>query len=65
MNKPTEGRHVPDPLSDRKAGGLLLAFLAVVILVLALATMPLPTDRPSTDEPRGTSQSRLVDTIDH
>ena len=64
LNKPTNGRHVPDPLSDRKARGLLLAFLAVVIVVLALATCR-SRRPPSTDEPRGTSPSRLVDTIDH
>ncbi|MGW4931009.1 hypothetical protein ACWEOH_17885 [Agromyces sp. NPDC004153] len=36
-------------ISDREAGGLLLAFLGAVILVLAVATMPLaPVDTTST-----------------
>ena len=62
MNTPTEGHHVPDRLSNRKAVGLLLAFLAVVVIfVLALAAMPVPSERTSTDERMDDSQSRLVD----
>lgn len=57
MNKPAEDHHVSDRLSNRKAGGLLLAFLAAVILVAAISTIPLtPTDRSSSDEPMGNSQ---------
>lgn len=57
MNKPTKDHHVPDRLSNRKAGGLLLAFLAAVILVAAIATIPLtPTDRSDTEAPMGNSQ---------
>lgn len=63
MSKPTEGHHVPDRLSDRQAGGLLLAFLVVVILVLALATMTVPTERSSTDEPDG-QRSASVGRVD-
>lgn len=42
--------HPGDPtnhVSDREAGGLLLAFLAAVVLVLAVATIPL---NPATEE---------------
>jgi len=60
LNTPTKGRHVADRLSDRKAAGLLLAFLAAVILVAALATVPLSeAERSSMNEPIGSSQSRL------
>ena len=37
MNELTEGHHT-GRLTDRAAGGLLLAFLATVIAVLAVAT---------------------------
>jgi hypothetical protein len=37
-------------VSDREAGGLLLAFLTVVLLVLAVATIPLgPAAEERTD----------------
>ena len=39
LNESTEGHHAPDPLSNRKAGALLLAFLAAVVVVLAVATI--------------------------
>ena len=35
---------VADHLSDRAAGGLLLAFLVAVIVVLAAGTLPLSPD---------------------
>ena len=38
LDEPTEG-HSPELLSNRKAGVLLLVFLASVILVLAVATV--------------------------
>ena len=63
LNKSAEDHHVPDRLSDREAGGLLLAFLTVVILVIALATILFPTERASTDEQMDSPQSRLVDSI--
>ena len=49
MSKPTEGPHSPDVLTDREAGGLILAFVAAVILVLTVATSltPMP-ENPST-----------------
>ena len=60
MNNSTEGHHRPDHLSNRKAGGLLLAFLAAVILV-ALATMALNrTEYPNTDETMDNSEPWLV-----
>jgi len=62
MSKPAESHRAPDHLSNRKAGGLLLAFLTVVFLV-ALATMLAPTERPSVDEPVGSSQPWLLDSI--
>jgi len=43
LNEPMQGQHPPDPLSDRKAGGLLLAFVAAVVVVLAVATLPMLT----------------------
>ena len=55
MHNPTEGPHTPEALSDRQAGGLLVAFLAAVVLVLALATMPpIQIESTSTHEPMGT-----------
>ena len=44
MTKLTEGPQAPGVLTDREAGGLILAFMAAVILVLAVATSmtPLP-----------------------
>jgi hypothetical protein len=52
-----EGRHAPAPLSDRRAGELLLAFAAVVVVVLALATLPLSTTASmSTRDSNGQSQ---------
>lgn len=38
MNELTEGAHTGARLTDRAAGGLLLAFLTTVIVVLAVAT---------------------------
>jgi hypothetical protein len=58
LNQPTGRHHVPDRLSNRKAVGLLLAFLAVVILVGVLATIPLPAERSTPDGPTGNNQSR-------
>jgi hypothetical protein len=56
LDEPSEGHYAPDPLSDRRAGGLLLAFLATVILVLAVATAPLTTaESTSTRELSGSS----------
>ena len=48
MSKPTEGPHTPDVLTNPEAGGLILAFMAAVILVLTVATSitPLP-ENPS------------------
>jgi hypothetical protein len=64
MNTPAEGHHpVPDHLTDRQAGGLLLAFMAVVIMVLAVATMPLPTERTTTDEHLDDGRSRQIHSI--
>ena len=57
MNEPTEGQHAPDLLSDRKAGALLLAFVAAVVVVLAVATMPLiSSESMSTPQPTGTGR---------
>ena len=57
MNEPTEGQHAPDLLSNRKAGMLLLAFLAAVVVVLAVATVPLiSSESTSTPQPTGTSR---------
>ena len=57
MDRPAKDHHVADPLSDRKAGALLVAFLAAVIVVLALATVPpIPIESASTHEPMGNSQ---------
>ena len=62
LNNPTTDHQVPDRLSNRKAGALLLAFLAAVIVVAAFASIPLtPTERSSTEEPVGKGQLRLVD----
>jgi hypothetical protein len=48
MTKPTEGPHTPGVLTDREAGGLILAFMAAVILVLAVATsLPSAAEEPS------------------
>lgn len=49
MTELMEGHHTGARLTDRAAGGLLLAFLATVIVVLAVATslpatLPDPTD---------------------
>jgi len=38
LDQPTK-EHIPELLSNRKAGALLLAFLAAVIVVLAVATV--------------------------
>ena len=58
MRRPA--RHAPENLgmvSDQKAVGLVTAFVAAVILVLGLATMPpIPIAKPSTDSPIGPSQ---------
>lgn len=52
-----KGHHAPDPLSNRKAGALLLAFLAAVVVVLAVATMPLiSSESTSTPQPTGTGR---------
>ena len=58
LNEPTGPHHVPDSLSTRRAVGLLLAFLAVVILAGVLATIPLPAERSNTGEPEGNNQSQ-------
>ena len=52
MDESTEGHHAPDILSNRKAGGLLLAFLGTVILILAVvALLPAPMASTTTHEP--------------
>lgn len=57
MNESTPAQHTPDPLSDRRAGQLLLAFVAAVVIVLALATVPLSvTESLTTREPTGQRQ---------
>ena len=54
MSKPTEAPHAPDVLTtdvltDREVVGLILAFMATVILVLTVATSLTPRpDTPST-----------------
>jgi len=54
LDEPTKGHHPFEPLSDRRAGELLLAFLGAVVLVLALATLPLTTaDSATTQESSG------------
>jgi hypothetical protein len=59
LNQPTEGRQIPDSLSRRTAVALLLAFLGVVLIfVLALATMPPPTEPSSSDEQMDSSGTR-------
>lgn len=51
-----EGHYAPDVPSDQRAGGLLLAFLTAVILLLAVGTMPLsPTAGTSPQSPTGSS----------
>jgi hypothetical protein len=45
MTELREGHHTGGRLTDRAAGGLLLAFLATVIVVLAVATS-LPSSLP-------------------
>ena len=57
MNESTEEHHAPGVLSDRKAGALLLAFLAAVVVVLAVATLPLiSSESISTPQPTGTGR---------
>ena len=57
LNDPTEGQHAPDPLTDRKAGALLLVFVAAVVVVLAVATLPLiSADSASTHQSTGSGQ---------
>ena len=57
MEEPMKGQHAPDPLTDRKAGLLLLAFLAAVVVVLAVATAPLiSAESMSTPQPTGTGR---------
>ena len=61
LNDPTEGHHAPDPLTDRKAGALLLVFLAAVLVVLAVASLPLSSpdsspDNASTHQSTGSGQ---------
>ena len=57
MEDPMKGQPAPDPLTDRKAGALVLAFLAAVVVVLAVATMPLlSSERLSTPQPTGTGR---------
>ena len=57
MNERTEGHHAPDVLTNRKAGALLLAFLAAVVVVLTVATMPLiSSENMSTTRPTGTGR---------
>jgi hypothetical protein len=57
MDEVMEGHHAPEPLSDRKAGVLLLVFLAAVVAVLGLATMPLiPSESLTTPQPTGTAR---------
>jgi hypothetical protein len=52
MTELTEGSHTGARLTDRAAGGLLLAFLATVIVVLAVATsIPAVVDGPGTSDP--------------
>ena len=48
MNERTEGQAASraDQLSDRAAGGLLLAFLATVIVILAAGTFTMSTSAP-------------------
>ena len=51
MNELTEGHHTGARLTDRAAGGLLLAFLTTVIVVLAVATsIPAVMDDLNTGE---------------
>jgi hypothetical protein len=53
-----KGHHAPDPLTDRKAGALLLVFLAAVVVVLAVATAPLmSSESMSTPQPTGMSHA--------
>ncbi|RZS68709.1 hypothetical protein EV187_1144 [Agromyces ramosus] len=57
MNELTSAQRTPDPLSDRRAVQLLLAFVAAVVIVLALATVPLSiTESMTTREPTGQRQ---------
>ena len=57
MEEPMEGHHAPDLLTDRKAGALLLAFLAAVVVVLAVATLPLiSSESMGTPQPTGTGR---------
>lgn len=58
MRRPaTQAPLSPGMVSDQKAVGLVLAFVAAVILVLGLATMPpIAIAKPSTHSPIGTSQ---------
>ena len=57
MKTPTGGHYSSDTLNNRTAGGLLLAFLVAVIVVLSLATVPpIPISGTSTHEPMSDSQ---------
>ena len=57
LNESTEGDRASDLLSDRKAGALLLAFVASVVVVLAVATAPLiSSESMSTHQPTGTAR---------
>ena len=57
LNESTEGDRASDLLSDRKAGALLLAFVAAVVVVLAVATAPLiSSESMSTHQPTGTAR---------
>ncbi len=58
MSKPTEGPYSPDLLSDRAAGGLILAFVAAVVLVLTVATSLTPEpENPSTSSREPTAHT--------
>jgi hypothetical protein len=58
MSKPMEGPRTPDVLTNREAGGLILAFMAAVILVLTVATSmtPMP-ENPSTSSREPTAHT--------
>ena len=54
MDKLSEGPNTPEPLTNREAGGLLLAFIAAVVLVLGVATsLPAPTAGTANQGPSG------------
>jgi hypothetical protein len=58
MNESMEELQAPGVLSDRKAGALLLAFLAAVVVILAVATIPLISSE-SMGTPQPTSTGRF------